>query len=315
MPPNTRKQRLQTPALPRTAMHLHQARYLIPHVPRAPRDGVTRLTPVGISTEMTRPRLGSVDTSGLAPFRQRRPTRADVSRAWRHGAAARLCRGYLLQSEAVGDTSASMLARSPLVGLPAGFRRSIIPRGASTRVHRLRTADVRAAPPDVLSARHEPRRNRSERLPVAAAACSGVSAQLTAAGFRNFSTSHFSICSLLLTMSRWLARSSVRQSLASRFPSTPSLLSRVLSSAAPDAALDATPDTKALGKSSKQPDVVLPPNDHYKLLIIGAGWAGYQMLTQCNKHIADIEAHVGRPVDIEVISRRNVSVSATPLAL
>lgn len=47
--------------------------------------------------------------------------------------------------------------------------------------------------------------------------------------------------------------------------------------------------------------------DHYKLVIIGTGWAGYQMFTQCNKHIADIEATVGRPVDIEVISRRNVS--------
>jgi len=102
-------------------------------------------------------------------------------------------------------------------------------------------------------------------------------------------------------MSRWLTRSSARQSLASRLPSSSSLLSRVLSSVAPDA--------DALGKSSKQPDVVLPPSDHYKLLIIGTGWAGYQLLTQCNKHIADIEAHVGRPVDIEVISRRNVSVS------
>lgn len=61
-------------------------------------------------------------------------------------------------------------------------------------------------------------------------------------------------------------------------------------------------DSKAIDK--EQP---LSANDHYKLLIIGAGWAGYQLLTQCNKYIADIEATVGRPVDIEVISRRNVS--------
>jgi len=47
-------------------------------------------------------------------------------------------------------------------------------------------------------------------------------------------------------------------------------------------------------------------SDNYQLVIVGTGWAGYQMFTQCNKHLVDIEETVGRPVDIVVVSKRNV---------
>ncbi|KAF1336683.1 Nadh-ubiquinone oxidoreductase, partial [Globisporangium splendens] len=51
------------------------------------------------------------------------------------------------------------------------------------------------------------------------------------------------------------------------------------------------------------------PTDHstrnYQLVIVGTGWAGYQMLTNCKKHRTDIEVTVGRPVDIVVVSKRN----------
>lgn len=46
---------------------------------------------------------------------------------------------------------------------------------------------------------------------------------------------------------------------------------------------------------------------NHQLVIVGTGWAGYQMFTQCNKHLVDIEETVGRPVDIVVVSKRNVS--------
>jgi hypothetical protein len=45
---------------------------------------------------------------------------------------------------------------------------------------------------------------------------------------------------------------------------------------------------------------------NHQLVIVGTGWAGYQMFTQCNKHLVDIEETVGRPVDIVVVSKRNV---------
>lgn len=45
---------------------------------------------------------------------------------------------------------------------------------------------------------------------------------------------------------------------------------------------------------------------NHQLVIVGTGWAGYQMFSQCNKHLADIEETVGRSVDIVVVSKRNV---------
>ncbi|KAG6965421.1 hypothetical protein JG688_00007209 [Phytophthora aleatoria] len=47
-------------------------------------------------------------------------------------------------------------------------------------------------------------------------------------------------------------------------------------------------------------------SDNYQLVIVGTGWAGYQMFTECSKHLADIEKSVGgRNVDIVVVSMRN----------
>ncbi|KAG7385543.1 Internal alternative NAD(P)H-ubiquinone oxidoreductase A1, mitochondrial [Phytophthora pseudosyringae] len=47
-------------------------------------------------------------------------------------------------------------------------------------------------------------------------------------------------------------------------------------------------------------------SDNYQLVIVGTGWAGYQMFTECSKHLADIEKNVGgRNVDIVVVSMRN----------
>lgn len=49
-------------------------------------------------------------------------------------------------------------------------------------------------------------------------------------------------------------------------------------------------------------------SDNYQLVIVGTGWAGYQMFTECSKHLSDIEKNVGgRDVDIVVVSMRNVS--------
>ena len=45
---------------------------------------------------------------------------------------------------------------------------------------------------------------------------------------------------------------------------------------------------------------------NFQLVIIGTGWAGYQMFTQCRKHLVDIEENIGRPVDLVVVSKRNV---------
>lgn len=64
----------------------------------------------------------------------------------------------------------------------------------------------------------------------------------------------------------------------------------------------------AVSSSGQETDA--PAN--YQLVIVGTGWAGYQMFTQCNKHLVDIEATVGRPVDIVVVSKRNVSTLQTP---
>ncbi|KAF4046308.1 Pyridine nucleotide-disulfide oxidoreductase [Phytophthora infestans] len=47
-------------------------------------------------------------------------------------------------------------------------------------------------------------------------------------------------------------------------------------------------------------------SDNYQLVIVGTGWAGYQMFTECSKHLADIEKNVGgKNVDIVVVSMRN----------
>ncbi|RLN74015.1 hypothetical protein BBJ28_00014964 [Nothophytophthora sp. Chile5] len=47
-------------------------------------------------------------------------------------------------------------------------------------------------------------------------------------------------------------------------------------------------------------------SDNYQLVIVGTGWAGYEMYTECSKHLADIEANVGgQDVDIVVVSMRN----------
>jgi hypothetical protein len=137
-----------------------------------------------------------VDTSGLATVRQRRrrEPRMGPSRAFerRRGAATRLCRGCLRslkravtpprRRSCAGSCRSRQITRQPqTLHHPA-------PR-FNTIVHRLPIADVRAAPPDEHSARHEARRNRSERLPVASTACSGVSVEATAARLLNFSTS------------------------------------------------------------------------------------------------------------------------------
>lgn len=48
-------------------------------------------------------------------------------------------------------------------------------------------------------------------------------------------------------------------------------------------------------------------SDNYQLVIVGTGWAGYQMFTECSKYLADIKKNVGgRDVDIVVVSMRNV---------
>ena len=46
--------------------------------------------------------------------------------------------------------------------------------------------------------------------------------------------------------------------------------------------------------------------ENFQLVIVGTGWAGYQMFTQCRKHLVDIEESIGRPVDLVVVSKRNV---------
>ncbi|KAL4178374.1 hypothetical protein KRP22_003295 [Phytophthora ramorum] len=47
-------------------------------------------------------------------------------------------------------------------------------------------------------------------------------------------------------------------------------------------------------------------SDNYQLVIVGTGWAGYEMFTECSKYLADIEKNVGgRDVDIVVVSMRN----------
>lgn len=56
--------------------------------------------------------------------------------------------------------------------------------------------------------------------------------------------------------------------------------------------------------SSTDVDVKKPEN--FQLVIVGTGWAGYQLFTQCRKHLVDIEENVGRPVDLVVVSKRNV---------
>lgn len=49
-------------------------------------------------------------------------------------------------------------------------------------------------------------------------------------------------------------------------------------------------------------------SDNYQLVIVGTGWAGYQMFTECSKYLSDIEKNLGgRDVDIVVVSMRNVS--------
>ncbi|RMX65042.1 hypothetical protein DD238_003271 [Peronospora effusa] len=45
--------------------------------------------------------------------------------------------------------------------------------------------------------------------------------------------------------------------------------------------------------------------ENFQLVIVGTGWAGYQMFTQCRKHLVDIEENIGRPVDLVIVSKRN----------
>lgn len=81
---------------------------------------------------------------------------------------------------------------------------------------------------------------------------------------------------------------------------------RLLSSASTTAATAAAATSSPLSDND--------PSDHstnYQLVIVGTGWAGYQMYTNCKKHRADIELTVGRPVDIVVVSKRNVRTRAT----
>ncbi|GMF46276.1 unnamed protein product [Phytophthora fragariaefolia] len=55
-------------------------------------------------------------------------------------------------------------------------------------------------------------------------------------------------------------------------------------------------------------------SDNYQLVIVGTGWAGYQMFTECTKYLSDIEKNVGgRDVDIVVVSMRNVRFESTQL--
>ncbi|EEY62419.1 NADH-ubiquinone oxidoreductase, putative [Phytophthora infestans T30-4] len=54
---------------------------------------------------------------------------------------------------------------------------------------------------------------------------------------------------------------------------------------------------------ARQDETQQPTN--FQLVIVGTGWAGYQMFTQCRKHLVDIEETVGRPVDLVVVSKRN----------
>jgi NADH:ubiquinone reductase (non-electrogenic) len=66
----------------------------------------------------------------------------------------------------------------------------------------------------------------------------------------------------------------------------------------------------SLDPASRMDEVKKPEN--FQLVIVGTGWAGYQMFTQCRKHLVDIEENVGRPVDLVVISKRNVRSSPVP---
>lgn len=64
--------------------------------------------------------------------------------------------------------------------------------------------------------------------------------------------------------------------------------------------------TTSLKAAAQQSDSDKDHSSNYQLVIVGTGWAGYQMFTNCKKHRVDIELTVGRPVDIVVVSKRNV---------
>ncbi|KAJ0399365.1 hypothetical protein ATCC90586_006820 [Pythium insidiosum] len=75
-----------------------------------------------------------------------------------------------------------------------------------------------------------------------------------------------------------------------------------------DAVVTGSLANAAAATSLDDPDAADPLEDHssnYQLVIVGTGWAGYQMFTQCKKHRRDIELAVGKPVDIVVVSKRN----------
>lgn len=68
---------------------------------------------------------------------------------------------------------------------------------------------------------------------------------------------------------------------------------------APDSAVAAATPSAAIDSE------VVDHSSNYQLVVVGTGWAGYQMLTQCKKYRKEIELLVGKPVDVVVISKRN----------
>lgn len=84
----------------------------------------------------------------------------------------------------------------------------------------------------------------------------------------------------------------------------PNALAAVIARSMSDAPAKST--TAAGAVTSQLPEHRL---NNYQLVIVGTGWAGYQMFTQCTKHREDIEKVVGKPVDVVVVSKRNVRAS------
>lgn len=129
-------------------------------------------------------------------------------------------------------------------------------------------------------------------------------------------SSHLTIHSLALALATRTTMWS-RRALA---PSTTALLrsrtpSAALSGAAPQriayarfstAATTGSSSTSAAAATTTTTADPLDHSSNYQLVIVGTGWAGYQMFSNCKKYRADIELAVGRPVDIVVVSKRNV---------
>ncbi|TMW69579.1 hypothetical protein Poli38472_001735 [Pythium oligandrum] len=99
----------------------------------------------------------------------------------------------------------------------------------------------------------------------------------------------------------WLQRTSMRSvARPLRSLALPSTSCRSLSATTSNGKDLAKAATTALDDSETRDH-----SSNYQLVILGTGWAGYKMFTQCKKHRSEIEKTVGKPVDIVVVSKRN----------